>query len=98
MHRSVFLSLWLRREELVSSWQAWLLLRPLIVFAMAGPFFVFAALLVLRKQSLDGGKSTEPAFVPRFTLCAGGTWRMQASVSQPVPSIDAASTPQKRAA
>jgi hypothetical protein len=85
----------------MNSWQAWLLLRPLIVFAMACPFFVFAALLGLRKKPPETEKCTEaPADQSlRFTLSASGTWRIQADgVSQSVFSSDPVSATQKRAA
>jgi hypothetical protein len=85
----------------MNSWQAWLLLRPLIVFAMACPFFVFAALLGLRKKPPETEKCTEaPADQsPRFTLSDRGTWRIQADgLSQSVFSSDPVSATQKRAA
>jgi hypothetical protein len=85
----------------MNRWQAWLLLRPLIVFAMACPSFVFAALLGLRKKPPETEKCTEaPAGQSlRFTLSDRGTWRIQAdSLSQSVFSSDAVSATQKRAA
>jgi hypothetical protein len=85
----------------MNSWQAWLLLRPLIVFAMACPSFVFAALLGLRQKLPETEKCTEaPADQsPRFTLSARGIWRIQADgLSQSVSSNDPVSATQKRAA
>jgi len=89
------------REEVMNSWQTWLLLRPLIVFAMACPSFVFAALLGLRKKPPETEKCTEaPADQsPRFTLSASGIWRIQADgLSQSVFSSAPVSATQKRAA
>jgi hypothetical protein len=89
------------REEVINSWQTWLLLRPLIVFAMACPSFVFAALLGLRKKLPETKKCTEgPAEQsPRFTLSALGIWRIQAEgLSQSVLSSDPVSATQKLAA
>ena len=84
----------------MNSWQTWLLLRPLIVFAMACPSFVFAALLGLRKKPSESEQCLEaPAHQsPRFTLSARGTWRMQDGSSQSLFSNDAVSATQKRAA
>jgi len=85
----------------MNSWQAWLLLRPLIVFAMACPSFVFAALFGLRKKTPAPDKCTEaPADrSARFTLSARGIWRLQADgLSQSVFSSDPISATQKRAA
>jgi hypothetical protein len=85
----------------MNSWPAWLILRPLIVFAMACPFFVFAALLGLRKKPPKTEKCTEaPADrTPRFTLSARGIWRLQAEgLSQSVFSSAPVSATQKRAA
>ena len=85
----------------MNSWQTWLLLRPLIVFAMACPSFAFAALLGLSKKPSESGRSTEAraAQSPRFTLSACGTWRIQADgLSQSLFSNDAISATQKRAA
>jgi hypothetical protein len=89
------------REEVMNSWQIWLHLRPLIVFAMACPSFVFAALLGLRKKPSESEQCTEgPADQsPRFRLSASGTWRIQADgLSQSRFSNDAVSATQKRAA
>jgi hypothetical protein len=85
----------------MNSWQTWLLLRPLIVFAMACPSFAFAALLGLRKKPPETEKCTEaPADQsPRFTLSASGIWRIQADgLSQSVFSSAPVSATQKRAA
>jgi len=85
----------------MNSWQAWLILRPLIVFAMACPFLVFAALLGLRNKPPEPDKCTEaPADrTPRFTLSARGIWRIQADgLSQSVFVSDRVSATQKRAA
>jgi hypothetical protein len=89
------------REEVMNSWQTWLLFRPLIVFAMACPSFVFAALLGLRKKSPETEKCTEaPADQSlRFTLSDSGSWRIQADgLSRSVSSNDPVSATQKRAA
>jgi hypothetical protein len=89
------------REEVMNSWQTWLLFRPLIVFAMARPSFVFAALFGLRKKPSESEQCTEgPADQsPRFRLSASGTWRLQADdLSQSFFSNDAVSATQKRAA
>ena len=89
------------REEVMNSWQAWLLLRPLIVFAMACPSFVFATLLGLRKKLSESERCTEaPADQsPRFTLSASGTWRIHADgLSKSLFPNDAVSATQKRAA
>lgn len=85
----------------MNGWQTWLLFRPLIVFAMACPFFVFAALLGLRKKPPESEQCVEaPAEQsPRFTLSARGTWGMQADgLSQSRLPNDAVSATQKRAA
>jgi len=85
----------------MNSWQTWLLFRPLIVFAMACPCFVFAALFGLRKKPSESEQCTEgPADQsPRFRLSASGTWRIQAEgLSQSLFSNDAVSATQKRAA
>jgi len=89
------------REDVMNSWQTWLLLRPLIVFAMACPSFVFAALLGLRKKPLETEKCTEAPTdqSPHFTLSACGIWRIQPDGSSPsLSSNDAVSATQKRAA
>jgi len=78
-----------------------LLLRPLIVFVGACPFFVFAVLLGLREKRPDTEKRTEaPAGEsPRFMLSGCGTWRIQADgLSQSLSSNDTVSATQKRAA
>ena len=85
----------------MNSWQTWLLFRPLIVFAMACPSFVLAALLGLREKQSESEQCTEaPADEsPRFTLSARATWRMQVDgLSQSLFSNDAVSAAQKRAA
>ena len=85
----------------MDSWHTWLLLRPLIVFTMACPAFVFAALLGLRKKPSETEKSapTRANQSPRFMLSASGVWRIQADgLSQPLPSNDPASATQRRAA
>ena len=85
----------------MNSWQTWLLFRPLIVFAMACPSFVFAALLGLRKKPSESEQCTEaPADEsPRFTLSASGIWRIQADgLSQSRFSSNPVSATQKRAA
>ena len=100
MSQSIFVAM-VVREEVMNSWQTWLLLRPLIVFAMACPSFAFAALLGLRKNPPETEKCTEgPAdHSPRFALSACGTWRIQADgLSQSLFSNDAISATQKRAA
>jgi hypothetical protein len=89
------------REEVMNSWQTWLLFRPLIVFAMACPSFVFAALFGLRKKPAESEQCTEgPADQsPRFRQSASGTWRLQTDdLSQSFFSNDAVSATQKRAA
>ena len=83
----------------MNSWQTWLLLRPLIVFAMACPSFVFAALLGLRKKTPESDTEGPADQSPRFTLSARDTWRIQADgLSQSLFSNDAISATQKRAA
>jgi hypothetical protein len=85
----------------MNSWQTWLLFRPLIVFVMAWPCFVFAALFELRKKPCDREQCTEgPADQSwRFRLSTSGTWRIQADgLSQSLFSNDAVSATQKRAA
>jgi hypothetical protein len=82
-------------------WQTWLLLRPLIVFAMACPSFVLAALFGLRKKPSETGicKDAPAGQSPRFTLSARGNWRIQGDgVSQTLSSSDAVPAAQKRAA
>jgi hypothetical protein len=89
------------REEVMNNWQTWLLFRPLIVFAMACPSFVFAVLFGLRKKRSESEQCTEgPADQsPRFRLSASGTWRIQADgLSQSHFSNDAVFATQKRAA
>jgi hypothetical protein len=85
----------------MNSWQTWLHFRPLIVFTMACPSFVFGALLGLRQKPPDTEKCTEaPADQSlRFTLSDSGTWRIQEdSLSRSVSSNDPVSATQKRAA
>jgi hypothetical protein len=85
----------------MDSWHTWLLLRPLIVFTMACPSFVFAALLGLRKKPPETEKwaPTRANQSPRFILSASGVWRIQAGgLSQPLPSNDPASATERRAA
>jgi hypothetical protein len=85
----------------MNSWQTWLLFRPLIVFVMACPSFVFAALFDLRKKPSESKQCTVgPADQsPRFRLSASGTWRIQEDgLSQSLFSNDAVSATQKRAA
>jgi len=90
------------REEVMNSWQTWLLFRPLIVFVMACPSFVFAVVFGLRKKPSEGEQRAEgpPDQSPRFRLSASGTWRIQADCLSPQPlfSNDAVSATQKRAA
>jgi hypothetical protein len=89
------------REEVMDSWQTWLLFRPLIVFVMACPSFVFAALFGLRKKRPESERRAEGLSdqSPRFRLSASGTWRIQADgLSQSLFSNDAVSATQKRAA
>ena len=59
--------------------QTWFLLRPLIVFVMAGPAFVFATLSVLRKQPPKTERCVEARADGslRFVLAAGGVWHIQ---------------------
>jgi hypothetical protein len=79
--------------------QTWLLLRPLIVFVVAGPAFVFAALLGLRKKRPDTAQCLEARGGPRFALSASGVWCIHADrLSQLRSSNDAAPAAQKRAA
>lgn len=88
-------------RQVMDSWQTWLLLRPLIVFAMACPLFVFAALLGLRQKPPEAEKWTQTSANqgPRFTLSASGVWRIQAGgSSRPLSSNYAASATQKCAA
>lgn len=85
----------------MNSLQTWLLLRPLIVFVMAGPAFVFAALVGLRKKRPDTAQCVEARAgrSPRFALSASGVWCIQADrLSQLRSSNDAAPAAQKRAA
>jgi hypothetical protein len=85
----------------MNSWQTWLLLRPLVVFVMACPSFVFAALLGLRKKSpeTEQCRAAPTEQTPRFTLSACGIWRIQEDGSaQSLSSNDAVSATQKRAA
>jgi hypothetical protein len=85
----------------MNNWQTWLLFRPLIVFAMACPSFVFAVLFGLRKKPSESEQSTEGRAdqSPRFRLSASGTWRIQAEgLSQSRFSNDAVPATQKRAA
>ena len=83
----------------MNSWQTWLLLRPLIVFAMACPSFVFAALLGLRKKTPESDTEGPADQSPRFRLSASGTWRIQTEdLSQSRFSNDAVPATQKRAA
>ena len=85
----------------MNSWQTWLLFRPLIVFAMACPCFVLAALLGLRKKPPESEQCTEaPADEsPHFTLSARGIWRIQTDgLSQPFFSSNPVSATHKRAA
>jgi hypothetical protein len=75
----------------MDSWHTWLLLRPLIVFTMACPAFVFAALLGLRKKPSETEKSapTRANQSPRFMLSASGVWRIQEDgLSPPLSSSD----------
>ena len=100
MSRRIFVAM-VVREEVMNNWQTWLLFRPLIVFAMACPSFVFAALFGLRKKPSESEQCTEgPADQsPRFRPSASGTWRIQADgLSQSFFSNDAVSATQKRAA
>ena len=65
--------------HLYDAWQTWLLWRPLIVFVMACPAFVIAALLGLRRQALASqerseGQSNEDA---RFVLYRSFAWRIE---------------------
>ncbi|HWZ73571.1 MAG TPA: hypothetical protein VN326_19120 [Casimicrobiaceae bacterium] len=85
----------------MNSWQTWLLFRPLIVFAMACPTFVVAALLGLRKKPPESEQRAEaPADEnPRFTLAARGIWRIQTDgLSQPFFSSNPVSATHERAA
>ena len=100
MSRRIFVAM-VVREEVMNNWQTWLLFRPLIVFAMACPSFVFAALLGLRQKLPQTEKCAEARAhqSPRFTLSARGIWRIQAEgLSQSVFSSDPVSATQKRAA
>ena len=81
--------------------QTWILLRPLIVFAMAGPAFVLAALSVLRKKRPETERCVEARADGslRFALSAGGVWHIQPDCrSQSRTSNNAAPGAQKRAA
>jgi len=85
----------------MNSWQTWLLFRPLIVFVMACPSFVFAALFGLRKKPSESEHGIERRAdqSPRFRLSASGTLRIQEDgLSQSLFSNDAISATQKRAA
>jgi hypothetical protein len=80
----------------VNTLQTWLLLRPLIVFVVAGPVLVFAALSVLRTKGQEAGHCAEARAdaSPRFALTAGGVWRMPAerlsqSRSSKRPAVEA---------
>jgi hypothetical protein len=85
----------------MNSWQTWLLFRPLIVFAMACPSFVLAALLGLREKPSESEQCTEaPADEsPRFTLSARDIWHIQTEgLSRPFFSSNPVPTTHKRAA
>ena len=85
----------------MNNWQTWLLFRPLIVFAMACPSFVLAALFGLRKKPSESEHCMEGRAdqSPRFRLSASGTWRIQTEgLSQSRFSSDAVPATQKRAA
>jgi len=85
----------------VNTMQTWVLLRPLIVFVMAGPALAFAALLALRQKRPDTAQCMEARAgrSMRFALSASGVWRIQADrLSQSRSSNDAAQAAQKRAA
>ena len=100
MSRRIFVAM-VVREEVMNNWQTWLLFRPLIVFAMACPSVVFAALFGLRKKPSESEHGMEgPADQSlRFRLSASGTWRIQADgLSQSRFSTDAVPATQKRAA
>jgi hypothetical protein len=76
----------------MSLWQEWLLLRPLIVFVLACPLFVFAALAGLRKKrrSVEGGTEARKGAPSRFVLVAAGHWRFRRDIEeQPLPSVAA---------
>lgn len=78
-------------EEVMDSWQTWLLLRPLVVFAMACPSFVLAVLLGLRKKPSENEEwaPTRTSQRPRFVLSASGVWRIGADgMSRPRSSND----------
>jgi hypothetical protein len=67
------------RAEAVNTLHIWVLLRPLIVFAMAGPALTLAALVSSRSKSPDA-RSPEDAAVGarlRFTSSGEGVWRIQ---------------------
>lgn len=85
----------------MNSWQTWLLFRPLIVFAMGCPSFVFVALFGLHKNPSESEQCTEGPTdqSPRFRLSASGTWRIREDdLSHSLFSNDAMSATQKRAA
>jgi hypothetical protein len=85
----------------MDNWQTWLLLRPLIVFAVACPSFVVAALLWLRAKPSDNAEwtPTQTSQSLRFVLSASGVWRIEADGPlRPLSSSDPGSATQRRAA
>jgi hypothetical protein len=106
MHRLYVSSrmLWLSfltKEEVMDLGHSWLLLRALIILAIACPFLIFPALLSLRKKRPDPDNGTEARAhqSTRFAISGLGTWRTQAdSRSQHAASNGAVSTTPRRAA
>ncbi len=85
----------------MNTWDTFLHLRPLIVFAMACPALIVAALLSLLDKRSEAEKSEETGAdsMPQGTLSALGTWSTDADSRAPsVASDEADSSTQKRAA